>query len=189
MADDVIAVGDDTVWVTASAEHPGSLVALDRDSRRMRGRLPGAVSGLALDADAAWLVAEQLLRRVDTDAMQVDLEIALPSPGVAVAVAVGQGAVWALTAPDFGTQWTGRVGRGVLTRVDPETTAVATTIGLGGRPEAVAAGLGSVWITDGEQNALIRVDPRSNDVAERIQLGARPRDVVTAGGLVWVAVS
>jgi DNA-binding SARP family transcriptional activator/streptogramin lyase len=189
VAADVIAVGDDTVWVTASAVHPGSLLALDRDSGRMRDRLPGAVYGLALDADAAWLVAEQLLRRVDTEAMRIDLEIVLPSPGVAVAVAVGEGAVWALTSPDVGVQWTQRLGRGVLTRVDPETTAVATTIELGGRPEAVTAGLGSVWITDVERNALIRVDPRSNDVVDRIQLGARPRDVVTAGGLVWVAVS
>lgn len=81
-----------------------------------------------------------------------------------------------------------RRGRGILTRVDPKTTAVATTVELGGRPETVAAGLGSVWITEPEQNVLIRVDPKTNTVAEKIPLGARPTAVTLGGGLVWVSV-
>ena len=190
VADDRIAVSDDTVWVTASAARPGGIVALDRSTGRIRARLPGPVYGIALGADAAWLVAEQLLRRVDTQAWRVDLEIPLPSPGFAVAAAVGEGAVWALTLPNihFGVQGAQRTGRGIVTRVDPESTSVSTTIPIGGIPNSIAAGLGSVWITDLDRHVLVRVDPHTNTVVDRIELGARPTSVTLAGGLVWVAV-
>jgi DNA-binding SARP family transcriptional activator/streptogramin lyase len=190
VADDRIAVGDDSLWVTTSAERPGGVVALDRHSGRLRFRLGGYVYGLALGADATWLVAEQLLRRVDTEAWQVDLEITLPSPGVAVAAAVGEGAVWALTLPEiyYGAQGPRRTGRGIVTRVDPASEAVSTTIPIGGIPDSIAAGLGSVWITDLDRQMLVRVDPHTNTVVDRIELGARPTSVTLAGGLVWVAV-
>lgn len=190
VADDRIAVSDDTVWVTASAARPGGIVALDRSTGRIRARLPGLVYGVALGPDATWLVAEQLLRRVDMQAWRVDLEIPLPSPGLAVAAAVGEGAVWALTLPNiyFGVQGAERTGRGIVTRVDPESTSVSTTIPIGGIPDSIAAGLGSVWITDTETQVLVRVDPRSNTIVDRIPLGARPTSVALAGGLVWVAV-
>ena len=130
----------------------------------------------------------------------IDLQIALPSPGYAADAAIGEGAVWALTTPhiEFSpidrcqttvvAQGPIRRGRGILTRVDPKTTAVATTVELGGRPETVAAGLGSVSITEPEQNVLIRVDPETNTVAEKILLGGRPTAVTLGGGLVWVSV-
>jgi DNA-binding SARP family transcriptional activator/streptogramin lyase len=189
-ADDRIAVGDDTVWVTTSAQRPGGVAVLDRRSGRIRARLPGYVYGLVLGTDATWLVAEQQLRRVDTRAWQVDLEITLPSPGVAVAVAVGERAVWALTVPviQYGAQGTRRTGQGIVTRVDPETEAVSTTIPIGGVPDSIAAGLGSVWITDLDRQELVRVDPHTNTVVDRIELGARPTSITLAGGLVWVAV-
>ena len=190
VADDRIAIGEDTLWVTTSAVPSGGVAVLDHESGRIRARLTGFVYGLALGANAAWLVAEQLLRRVDTETWQTDLEITLPSPGVAVAAAVGEGAVWAVTLPviHYGVQGTRREGRGIVTRVDPQTEAVATTIPIGGIPDSIAVGLGAVWVTDLERHTLIRLDPRSNTVADRIELGSRPTAVALAGGLVWVAV-
>jgi hypothetical protein len=163
---------------------------VDTRNEQIEAGLQGAAYGIAVGYDRVWLVGEQLLRRVDPSDLLVDVEIALPSTGVGVDVAAGEHAVWTVTTPviHFGVQGTQRVGRGVLTRVDPETTAVATTIQVGGLPEAVAAGLGSVWVTDIERHALIRVDPRTDSVAELIPLGARPTDVTIAGGLVWVSV-
>lgn len=185
--DDEIAVGEEALWVTVRAEHSGGgAVVLDR-SGRIRRRLSGNVYAIAPDADASWLVGEQLLRRVAADGTGVDLPLA--SSGIAIAVAVGEGAVWAVTTkvPTYRPEPPYR-GRSLITRVDPEAEAVSTTIPVGGLPESVAAGLGSVWVTDVERYALLRIDPRTNTVVDTIQLGARPRDVAIAGGLVWVAV-
>ena len=208
---DRLAAAAGNVWVVAGAYGSrggvlsgaygsrGGVLAVDLRRERVSTRLdiPG-MNAVAVGEGGVWLVGAQRLSRLDRFST-VDLQIALPSPGYAADAAIGEGAVWALTTPHIefpidryrttvGAQGPIRRGRGILTRVDPKTTAVATTVELGGRPETVAAGLGSVWITEPEQNVLIRVDPETNMVAERIPLGGRPTAVTLGGGLVWVSI-
>jgi DNA-binding SARP family transcriptional activator/DNA-binding beta-propeller fold protein YncE len=187
---DRIVIGDGSLWVTTSAERNGGVVVVDLRTEKIETRRPWVAYGIARGYDRVWLVGEQLLRSVYAVGPVLDVEIPLSSPGVGVDVAVGEGDVWTVTTPvfHFGVQGTQRVGRGILTRVDPETRAVETTIRLGGVPEAVAIGNGSVWITDISRNVVLRVDPSTNTVVQTIRLGSRPTDVAVAGGLVWVSV-
>ena len=190
--DDRIAAGTDLLWVT-TRRYPRSLVTvLDASRERVRGRVSQVqADAIAGDGTMVWFAGAQLLSRIETVGQPVDLEIALPSPSAAIAVAVGEQAVWVVSSPHF--DWLGprarSRGRGVLTRVDPETAAVATTIEVGGVPVAVVAGLGSVWIADSGRRAILRIDPATNKVTDTIRLGSRPTALAVAAGRVWVAVA
>jgi len=92
-------------------------------------------------------------------------------------LAVGQGAVWATSAPD-----------GTLSRIDPATRKpLGAPLRLGRGVSGVAVGAGSVWVTRPRSGRLLRIDPASERVIERIPLGGRPGAIVAGGGRIWVA--
>lgn len=92
-------------------------------------------------------------------------------------LAVGQGAVWATSAPD-----------GTLSRIDPATRKpLGAPLRLGRGVSGVAVGAGSVWVTRPRSGRLLRVDPASERVTARIRLGGRPGAIVAGGGRIWVA--
>jgi DNA-binding beta-propeller fold protein YncE/predicted Ser/Thr protein kinase len=92
-------------------------------------------------------------------------------------LAVGQGAVWATSAPD-----------GTLSRIDPATREpLGAPLRLGRGVSGVAVGAGSVWVTRPRSGRLLRVDPGSERVTARIRLGGRPGAIAVGGGRIWVA--
>ena len=92
-------------------------------------------------------------------------------------LAVGEGAVWATSAPD-----------GTLSRIDPATRKPAgAPLRLGKGVSGVAVGAGSVWVTRPRSGRLLRVDPASERVVARIDVGGRPGAIAAAGGRIWVA--
>jgi len=92
-------------------------------------------------------------------------------------VAVGQGSVWATSAPD-----------GTLSRIDPQTgEVVGEPLRLGKGVSGVTVGGGSVWVSSPRSGEVLRVDPDSRGVIARIDVGGRPGAIVAGGGRIWVA--
>jgi DNA-binding beta-propeller fold protein YncE len=92
-------------------------------------------------------------------------------------LAVGDGAVWATSAPD-----------GTLTRIDPETRqALGSPLRLGPGVSGVAVAKHAVWVSSPRQGQVLRIDPASDRVTARIDVGGRPGAIVAGGGRIWVA--
>jgi DNA-binding beta-propeller fold protein YncE len=92
-------------------------------------------------------------------------------------LAVGEGAVWATSAPD-----------GTLTRIDPATRgSVGSPLRLGRGVSGVVVAKGAVWVSSPRTGQVLRVDPASGRVTARIDVGGRPGAIVAGGGRVWVA--
>jgi serine/threonine-protein kinase len=92
-------------------------------------------------------------------------------------VAVGEGSVWATSAPD-----------GVLSRIEPQTReVVGEPLKLGKGISGVTVGTGSVWVSSPRQGEVLRVDPVTDRVIARIDVGGRPGAIVAGGGRIWVA--
>jgi len=92
-------------------------------------------------------------------------------------LAVGQGSVWATSAPD-----------GTLSRIDPRTRRLLgaplhVEKGIAG----VATGAGSVWVSSPRRGEVLQVDPATLEVSARIDVGGRPGAIVVGAGRVWVA--
>jgi YVTN family beta-propeller protein len=151
------------------------------------GGVPGT-SGIAVGFGGLWVSGNSDLVRVDAASRAASAPIRL---GVVVpaAIAVGEGAVWVAARPGFHCCPPKTVGKGTLTRIDPQTNSVEATIPIGGQPAGLAVGEGSIWIADPATRSVVRVDPKTNHVVARIRVGARPRGIAVGGGFVWVSVS
>lgn len=174
--------------IEAAREHQGATPArtlvlgdsADRPTRRA-GRYPPSSTGK--DRHVRWAVgvvvlialaaAAFLLLDGDGAAVSEPIEVGRPP----LRLVVGEGAVWATSAPD-----------GTLSRIDPETRRVlGSPLRLGRGIAGVAVGEGSVWVTDPRRGEVIQVDPASRRVTDRVDVGGRPGAIVSGGGRIWVA--
>jgi streptogramin lyase len=170
--------------LTDPAERPTLAGAGDRSpvsaagSRRAgwRERIGGLPRAwlLAPPAAVAALVAVAVLL-LGGGGPSVSAPIAVGRPPLRLAV--GQGSVWATSAPD-----------GTLSRIDPETRQMSSVpMQLGKGIAGVTTGAGSVWVSSPSRGEILRVDPAGERVTARIDVGGRPGAIVFGGGRVWVA--
>jgi DNA-binding beta-propeller fold protein YncE len=139
-------------------------------SRRHVRRL--AAGGVALAAVAA---AVAVLLLSGGGGVSVSAPIAIGRGPLRLAV--GDGAVWATSAPD-----------GTLTRIDPATReAAGSPLRLGAGVSGVAVAKHAVWVSSPRQGQVLRIDPASDRVTARIDVGGRPGAIVAGGGRIWVA--
>jgi streptogramin lyase len=136
----------------------------------------------------------------------------IPLTGYPVAVSVGEGAVWALSAPrgdlrqdrlaptseDYRTHPVFSMPEdprqaslsslpvGTVTRIDPTTNQVSETIDIGGVPFDMVAAYGAVWVADLQQHRAVRIDPGSNTATD-VPLPTAVASVTAAAGSLWFA--
>jgi hypothetical protein len=134
----------------------------------------------------------------------------IPLTGYPVAVSVGQGAVWALSAPrgdlrqdrlaptsedyraypvypgpeDLRQPSSSSVPVGTVTRINPATNQVSAAIDIGGVPFDIVAAYGAVWVADLQQRRAVRIDPGSNTAAD-VPLPTAVASVTAAAGSLW----
>ena len=135
---------------------------------------------------AVWFAVPALIVVVGAIAAGLYLLFAGGGPSVSTPIevgrpplrlAVGQGSVWATSAPD-----------GTLSRIDPATRRVIGAPlhfekGLAG----VTVGHGSVWVSSPRRGEVLRIDPDGERLTARVDVGGRPGAIVFGGGRVWVA--
>jgi hypothetical protein len=176
-----IAVGQDSVWVTAPELRPdgsrGNLVRIDPATDEVTAtiNIGGPIQGLAVGDGSVWVTVPD---DVASTVYRVDPSTERVADSIRVSVAAGsvllaEGSVW------VNHEWAG----GSVDRIDPATGDVVDELDV---PNVQAAGAGSLWGASGE--AVIRIDPESGDLLARIPL-PRAQQVAFDGSTVWVLVS
>jgi streptogramin lyase len=133
----------------------------------------------------------------------------IPLTGYPVAVSVGEGAVWAVSAPrgdlrqdqlattqdyrrypvysgpeDLRGTGSTTLPVGTVSRIDPATNQVSAAIEIGGVPFDAVAAYGALWVADLQQRRAIRVDASSNEATD-VPLPTSVASVTAAAGSVW----
>jgi peptide/nickel transport system substrate-binding protein len=192
----------------------------------LRGNSPVAGASLA-DAPAAtvsdrhsiWLAEPSAgeVVRIDLASRQIEQRVSVDgSPSL---LAVGDGSVWAATAPGdtiyridrttervtariplgnhrvtalaygFGRLWVGDSTDQELLAYNPATDRRAASIPIDVQPSALTAGAGGVWIADYDHGLVEEVDPRAQTGVGTVRVGAGPIAITVGDGAVWVANS
>lgn len=173
-----IALAEDVVWVT---REDGSLVAIDRETRRLRPEVYpyGAESAeVTLGGGSVWVnnYADRytgMVTRIDPCSGEVDrIEVGAQANTVRFAY----GAVWVSDSLER-----------ALHRVDPETHRVTDILLPLNDPQDVGAGGGYIWPVFYGPKRVVRVDPETNRVVgPLIRIGAGAAGAVVAGGALWL---
>jgi streptogramin lyase len=177
-----VAVGDASVWVTAS-DGGGRVYRIDPSTNRVEATIDvgGSVEGIAVGAGRVW-VTQPL--EGSGDVIRIDphtnREAGPPikvGPGP-TQVVYGQHAVWVQnTSPAS------------VVRVDPATGHVVTVVGTRPVPYgsfvvgAIAIGYGSLWTA--ANDSLTRIDPRTSEVQASVRI-PRAQEIAIGTGAVWV---
>jgi YVTN family beta-propeller protein len=138
-----VAVGMDTVWVTASAT--SRLIGIDAATGSVSSSIevpdmsptsepPNGGTGVALGYGSVWVPTYSGVRRIDQ--ITGGTTATIPTGAGAAGVAVGGGSVWIANYL-----------AGTVSRIDPVTDRVVATIRIGNNPSALAFGHGRVWVT------------------------------------------
>jgi YVTN family beta-propeller protein len=139
---DGIALGEDAVWVSSSADD--TVLRVDPATSRVTAAVRIAAAGervagpygIAVGGGSVW-VADSLANAVS----RIDPRLRAVTATIPVGlrptnVAVGEHAVWVLNRGD-----------GTVSRIDPETNIVSRVLRVGAHPTGLAIGAGAVWVT------------------------------------------
>ena len=183
---DAIAASSQHVWVTATADGGGNVLAdINAATAALANLLGSSQSGpsqVAATDDDVWVTNSgdssitHFDARTETGLTTIDLDV------TPTAVAVVDDAVWVVSTDNQS-----------LTRIDPATDTVVATVDLslesGSAPNAIAATADAVWVTDIDNDDLILVDPATNEVVARVDTSHEPVAVAANDTDVWVANS
>jgi YVTN family beta-propeller protein len=139
---DGIALGEDAVWISSSADD--TVLRVDPATRRVTAVIRIAAAdervaghyGIAVGGGSVW-VADSLANAVS----RIDPRLRAVTATIPVGlrptnVAVGEKGVWVLNRGD-----------GTVSRIDPTTNTVSRVVRVGGHLTGVATGAGAVWVT------------------------------------------
>jgi class 3 adenylate cyclase len=176
-----IAAAGDFVWALAQEGLVDAIPVAGGAASPVR--LPGTPTGIAADADAAWITfghgvpgeSQGIVVRVASGSFD-EQPIPLGPGSGATGIAVGEGGVWVVNEI-----------ANTLTRLDPATRAVVGSAEVGEQPVAVAVGEGSVWVAHAVDRSVWRLDPRTMARTASVSLSDVPTAIVVAFGRAWVS--
>jgi len=170
--------GADAIWVPSRAA--GTIVRLEPKTNTAGTPLsvgPSPCASLSAGFDSIWVPlcgSSPGIARVDAAKATVTATVPLTVAGAEGSTAVAVGSLWVLASQ-----------KGVLTRVDPETSAPVAETYVAEGAEAVVAGEDALWVTSGKTSTLTRVNPHNNEVVEAITVGSNPGRLAVGEGGVW----
>ena len=169
----------DAIWVPNRAA--GTVVRLDPKTNTAGAPLsvgPSPCASLSAGFDSIWVPlcgSSPGIARVDAAKATVTATVPLTVAGAEGSTAVAVGSLWVLASQ-----------KGVLTRVDPDSSAPVAETYVAEGAEAVVAGEDALWVTSGKSGMLTRVNPHNNEVVEAITVGSNPGRMAVGEGGVWI---
>jgi len=168
----------DAIWVPSRSA--GSVTRLDAKANTAgapvaTGQAPCASVSAAFDS--VWVPlcgSSPGIARLDAAKGTVTATVPVVVAGADGSTAVAVGSLWVLTG-----------GKGVLSRIDPDTNAPVAETYVAEGAAAVVAGEDALWVTSGKSGTLTRVNPHNNEVVEVIKVGSNPGRLAVGEGGVW----
>ena len=173
---DWMAVDQDSVWVTSSANNVVSQLRAVDNQVGLTIPVDKPCSGLAIGFGSLWIPScgQGKLVRADPTTGKIQAVIPIGPADSEGGITVGAGSIWLMTDPS-----------GVLSRIDPATNSVAATIPTPSGSFCPLFADGFVWITSTEHNLLTQIDPSTNQSVFRIPVGSKPRFLTYGAGSIW----
>jgi virginiamycin B lyase len=168
----------DAIWVPGRAA--GTVTRLDPTANTAGAPISlgsSPCASLSAGFDSVWVPlcgSSPGIARVDPATSTVTATVPVPVDAAEGSTAVAVGSLWVISSR-----------KGVVSRVDPETSAPVAETYIADGAEAVAAGEDALWVTGGKSGTLTRVNPHNNEVVEIIEVGANPGPLAVGEGGVW----
>ena len=177
-----VTAGESGVWVATGDRRVGRLSIVSGTlidpvviPQPPDERADTVFSGIAVDANAVWVIGDPVDRRVwRIDSSTGELVATISLPFAPKDVAAGAGGVWVTSQLDD-----------TLSRIGPATNRIAGTVRVGRGAAGVAVGAGSIWVANAVEGTVSRVDPRTLQV-ETIDVDGYPDEVAVGPDAVWV---
>jgi streptogramin lyase len=133
-------------------------------------------ASLAAVAGHVWvpLCAHHRIARIDEKTSGVGTPVELDVADAAGRIAAGVGSLWVASS-----------GRGIVSRVDPDSGQVVAEIRVAADPSSIVFADDALWITSAAGDLLTHVNAHTNQVVETVKVGPRPGRVAVGEGAVW----
>ena len=164
------------LWL--SRPEAGAVVRVDPATNALGPQLaigPAPCGIIVAAFDSLWtiLCGDRTLARIDEKSGGGFRPVAPRAAAADSPIAAAVGSVWMISGE-----------KGVLSRIDPDTSAPVAEVYVAPHPVSLASGEDALWVT-GDGDLLTKINPHTNEVVETIKVGPRPGRVVAGEGGVW----
>ena len=152
----------------------------------------GAVTGIAIDGNDLWLVADGSTRGASRVVQRWDAQGRTMSASITLStavrrVAVGYGYVWVFGGSDGGEPFGG------ITVIDREQNREVASYGWDRlmTPSGIAFTAGAAWVTDATNDRVLRLEMTTGGLrVDEVAVGDQPTDIIaTPAGELWLLES